>query len=107
MGRVFFGSFRDAAERYDTKDAPLPTSVASGSRQGPVRKTLICSYTGSFIAEKSDDGALNVYYIGSEPLTNMVEDAKPHPCGCGSSLDPGRMTAAKLQARNVAMRGGR
>lgn len=102
MAKAMHGFFRDSIDRQ-LADAALPTSVSGASRNGPVRRTLICEYpAGSFHAERSDDGVLRIYYIGSEPLTNMVED-KAH-CGCGSSMDEGRMTAARLQERSVRLR---
>ena len=103
MGKVFRAFMMDSPNRRFVGDAALPTSVAPSSRNGPVRKTLICSYTGgNFIAERDDSGALNVFYVGTEPLTNMVEDKAA--CGCGSSMDEGRMTAARLQERSLRLR---
>ena len=100
MGKLFWGHFNDApGER-------LPTSVAGGSRQGPVRKTLICSYKGgNFVSERDDTGSLNIYFVGSEPLTNMIEDARP--CGCSRGENP---MAVRIQKRNEELRrqaGGR
>lgn len=101
MGKSYF---KDCDARIC--DAALPTSVSGAPRNGPVRRTLICEYpagsAGSFHAERGEDGVLRVFYIGSEPLTNVVGDRAP--VGAGSSLDPGRMTAARIQERSLQLR---
>jgi hypothetical protein len=105
MGKTFWMLTTDAGRRF-VGDAPLPTSVAPVSRQGPVRRTLICEYpagsAGSFHAERGEDGVLRVFYIGSEPLTNVVGDRAP--VGAGSSLSAGRVTAARMQEVSEAWR---
>ena len=72
----------------------------------------MCTYAnGNFIAERDDNG-LNIYLLGSEPLTNMVDDHAPS-CGCGtrvgagSSMDAGRTTAETIQRRSEEMRKSR
>ena len=102
--KVYWGQFRDDASRY-VKDDKLPTSVSGApSAGGPARKTRIATYYGSsFISERGEDGSLHIYHIGQSLLpTDTIGDAKP--CGCGSSLDSGRVTAAVIQRRNEEMR---
>jgi hypothetical protein len=50
-------------------------------------KTKICSYYGDgFVAERGDDGALNIFLMSSDPLPNATVVSDGHP-----------MSAAKLQ----------
>lgn len=95
--------FRDSEARFH--DTSLPTSVSGAPSQGPTHRQLICSFSGrNYVVEREDD-MLNVYLVSAMPLPlSMTGDAKQ--CGCGSSLDSGRMTAAKLQKRNEALRAG-
>lgn len=101
-----------------THDAPgerLPTSVAGRSERyqqqsnapqgGVARKTRLATFYGSsFVSERGENGELHIYHIGTSMLpTDTVGDRAP-PCGCGSSLDSGRMTSAKLQEKSEKLR---
>ncbi len=44
------------------------------------------------------------YHVGTGVLPSDVIGDRAAPCGCGTSLNDDRMTAAKMQARNVELR---
>jgi hypothetical protein len=105
MGKVQFRAFlTDSPDRKFLNDGPLPTSVAPSGGRGPTNRKLIASFPGtSFVAER-EEGELRVYLVSDVALpTNLTGDAKPH-CGCGTSMDAGRMTAARLQERSLQLR---
>jgi hypothetical protein len=61
-------------------------------------RTKIASFWGNaFTAERSDDGELCIYHVGSDPIPTSVT-------GDRRGASPPRMTAAKLQAINERSR---
>ena len=116
MGKIVHAFTTDGGRRF-VGDEKLPTSVA-GAGAGyqaqkqalaamPAMRREVARFSGTaFTAERDGEtGELVVYHLshaGAPLVTNLTGD-KAH-CGCGSSLDAGRMTAAKLQERNEAWR---
>lgn len=97
MGAVYWGSFRDA---------PLATSVSGAPTGQPARRTKIATYYGSsFVAERSEDGDLHVYHVGTGVVSsNLVGDSAPG-CGCGGPhqrVDAKRMQEIILASRRRA-----
>jgi hypothetical protein len=117
MGKLFWGRFHDAVGER------LPTSVAGGAAYAaqkqalaamPAQRREVARFKGSaFQAEReAETNELVIYHVSNSgaPLAlDLVGDSAPG-CGCGSSMDAGRMTAAKMQRRNEELRkraGGR
>ena len=105
MGKIFHAFMTDGGRQF-VGDEKLLTSVSGAPTRGqPARRTRIATYYGSsFLAERGEYGDLHIYHVGTGVLPSDVIGDRAAPCGCGTSLNEGRMTAAKMQARNVELR---